>query len=62
VVKRSTPTEQMYYWKPGETFNDITTLAELRKRQKMADMFVQVKKWTNFYCYVIFLCVIILYL
>jgi len=30
--------KHLYYWRPGETFNDIGTLVELRKRQDMADI------------------------
>jgi len=37
VIKKKKPMKYLYYWRPGETFNDIVTLVELRKRQDMAD-------------------------
>jgi len=44
VVKKSKPMEHLYYWKPGETFNDISTIAELRKRRDMADTLNKLKQ------------------
>jgi len=37
VVKKKKSMKHLYYWRPGETFNDNATLVELRKRQDMAD-------------------------
>jgi len=38
IQKRKRSMEHMYRWKPGEIFNDVKTLNDLRQRMAMADV------------------------
>jgi len=38
VTEKKRSMKHLYGWKPGETFNDVLTLEDLRQRMAMADV------------------------